>query len=248
MPNDGRPKLSLVIPAYREAHRLPAALEELIDFGRGFKFEWEVWVIVERSPDGTVDLARQATAKQANFRVVDNPVQRGKGYAVRTGMLRATGDLVFFMDADLSVPLEEIPAFVEYFDRHPDVDVLVGNRQHAASRIVKEQAWLRRTMGQTFNRLLRACAGVTLRDTQCGFKAFRRKAARAVFERQTLDGFAFDVEVLLLAERLGFRVEDLPVQWLNSPESRVRLVADSARMLWDAVRVRRIVNATLRSR
>lgn len=246
MPADGRPKLSLVIPAYQEAHRLPATLAELIDFGKRFKFGWDVWVIVERSSDGTVDLARQATAKQANFQVVANPVQRGKGYAVRMGMLRAEGDIVLFMDADMSVPLDEIPKFVEHFDLHPEVDVLVGNRQHAGSQIVKSQAWLRRSMGQTFNVLLRCCAGVALRDTQCGFKAFRREAARAVFERQTLDGFAFDVEAILLAERLGYRVEDLPVRWLNSPESRVRLLSDSARMLWDALRVRRLVEGVQR--
>jgi len=118
------------------------------------------------------------------------------------------------------------------------LDVLVGNRQHARSRITRRQSALRESMGKVFNRILQSLALVALRDTQCGFKAFRRDACREIFARQTIDGFAFDVEVLLLAERLGFRVEDWPVEWINSPESKVNIVADSLRMLRDAWRVR----------
>jgi hypothetical protein len=131
--------------------------------------------------------------------------------------------------------------FMRHFAEHPECDVLAGNRQHPASRIECRQNLVREQMGRTFNRILRLAAGVRLRDTQCGFKAFRRNAAREIFARQTLDGFAFDVEVLLLAARLGFTVCDLPVRWLNSPESKVRIIGDSLRMLRDALRVRRLV-------
>ena len=124
-------------------------------------------------------------------------------------------------------------SFSAHFAAHPEIDVLAGNRQHAQSRITRAQSWLRRTMGQTFNRILRVVSAAPLRDTQCGFKAFRRAAAQAIFSRQKLDGFAFDVEVLLLAERLGFRVADLPVEWINSPgkqsAARARQPADAAR-------------------
>lgn len=161
-------------------------------------------------------------------------------------MLRARGEFVFYMDADLSVPLAEILPFLARFESEPPVDVLVGNRQHAMSRITREQSWLRRTMGQTFNRILQSRAVASLPDTQCGFKGFRREAAREIFSRQTIDGFAFDVEVLLLAERLGFAIADLPVEWINSPESKVDIVRDSLRMLRDALRVRRVIEATLR--
>lgn len=235
------PELSIVIPAYREAARLPAAMERLAAFSGGDEGRAEVLVIVEQSPDETLALARRFAEQHRNFHAIDNGGQFGKGHAVRRGMLRARGRLVFFMDADLSVPLEEVPKFVRHFDAHPEVDVLIGDRQHPQSDIAVRQSWVRERMGQAFNGLLRLFAQVPWRDTQCGFKAFRQQAAREIFQRQTLDGFAFDVEVLLLAVRLGFRVESRPVRWINSPDSKVRIVRDSARMLRDAWRVRRLV-------
>ena len=239
------PYLSIVIPAYQEAGRLPATLLELAKVGGELGFPFEVWIVVERGNDETLEIAAAFAARQADFHVIDNPVQRGKGCAVRTGMLRARGVFVFYMDVDLSVPLREVKAFVEHLELHPEIDVVIGNRQHAGSRITRAQSWLRRTMGQTFNRVLQAVALAPARDTQCGFKAFRRAAAQDIFSRQKLDGFAFDVEVLLLAERLGHRIADLPVEWINSPESKVRILRDSVQMLADAVRVRRLVEATL---
>ncbi|MEA3207569.1 MAG: dolichyl-phosphate beta-glucosyltransferase [Chthoniobacter sp.] len=240
------PFLSLVIPAYHEARRLPPTLARLAEFCAGLEFPFEVLIIVERGTDGTLEIAADFAARQAHFHAIDSPVQRGKGHAVRTGMLRARGDHIFYMDADLSVPLPEVSAFLAHFAAHPEIDVLIGNRQHAGSRITRAQSWLRRTMGQTFNRILQACAVTPLRDTQCGFKGFRHAVAQAIFSRQKLDGFAFDIEVLLLAERLGYRIADLPVEWINSPESKVHIVRDSLRMLRDAARVRRLVAETLR--
>jgi dolichyl-phosphate beta-glucosyltransferase len=240
------PFLSLVLPAYREARRLPPTLERLAEFCAGLGKAYEVLIMVERSLDGTLEIAAEFAARQAHFHAIDNQVQRGKGYAVRSGMLRARGEHVFYMDADLSVPLREIPAFLEYFAAHPEADVLIGNRQHAESRITRSQSWLRRTMGQTFNAILQRCALAPSRDTQCGFKAFRRAAAQEIFRRQKLDGFAFDVEVLLLAQRLGYGIADLPVEWLNSPESHVHIFRDSLQMLRDSLRVRRLVEETLR--
>ena len=206
---------------------------------------WEVVVVVEKSEDGTLDLAKAGVERQPYFRVLDPGCHRGKGFAVRRGMLDATGKIVIFMDADLSVPLEEVTAFLDYFAAHPEADVLAGSRKHSASRIIKRQSWMRQRMGETFNWMLQRVAGIRIRDTQCGFKAFRRAAAQAVFSRQQLDGFAFDVEVLLLAEYLGFHAVELPVQWINSPDSKVRIVRDSLRMLCDAIRVRGTVRRRL---
>jgi dolichyl-phosphate beta-glucosyltransferase len=246
MPAGREPHLSIVIPAFNEAVRLPTSLRRIAEFGARLSFAYEVLVVVEKSTDGTLELAREAVAGQANFHIIGNAEQRGKGFAVRTGMLRAEGAHIFYMDADLSVPLEEVAAFLDCFRDRPNVDVLVGNRQHARSRIVKSQALLRRKMGQTFNRVLQGFALSGIRDTQCGFKAFRKKAAREIFTRQRLDGFAFDVEVLLLAQRLGCGIADLPVQWANSTESKVRILRDSLQMLCDAIRVRRLVERTMR--
>jgi dolichyl-phosphate beta-glucosyltransferase len=163
-------------------------------------------------------------------------------------MQQARGGIVFYMDADLSVPLEEIGQFLAYFDAHPDIDVLLGSRQHPASRIERRQGILRQTMGKTFNRILRSLALLPFRDTQCGFKAFRRESAREIFALQTIDGFAFDVEVLLLAQAFGYRIGELPVRWLNSPESKVDIVRDSLRMLADAFTVQRRVSRIIRFR
>ncbi|MEI8342729.1 MAG: dolichyl-phosphate beta-glucosyltransferase [Verrucomicrobiota bacterium] len=239
MSEPATPYLSLVIPAFNEAGRLPASLEKLSGFCESFTFPFEVWVIVEKSEDGTFELASRIVSKQANFHVIDNRVHRGKGYAVRSGMLKARGEFVFYMDTDLSVPLEEIPVFLDFFEKNPGVDLLAGNRQHPQSDIIKRQNWLRQKMGQTFNLILRQLAPVTIRDTQCGFKAFRARAAQEIFLRQQLDGFAFDVEVLLLAEKLGFKTVDLPVRWINSTESKVHIVRDSLRMFMDVIRIRR---------
>jgi dolichyl-phosphate beta-glucosyltransferase len=240
------PQLSLVIPAFNEARRLPESIRRVAQFCANSKWSCEALAIIEKSTDDTLELASRAASGSANIEIVDNRVHRGKGYAVRCGMLRARGDVVFYMDADLSTPLEDVVRFMEFLESHPEVDVLAGNRQHASSEIVKRQSLLRQTMGKTFNSILRILAPVRLRDTQCGFKAFRREAARAVFTRQKLDGFAFDVEALMLAERLGFRVVDLPVRWLNSPDSKVHIVRDSLRMLADAMRVRGLVEASIR--
>jgi dolichyl-phosphate beta-glucosyltransferase len=236
MPPDS---VSIVIPAYNEARRLPPTLAELERWSAACGWPVEIWIVVEPSTDGTGEIAAEAAARQPNLHVLTYAQQRGKGCAVRTGMLAATGSMVFYMDCDLSVPLRDVETFVEYFRGHPEAQVLFGNRQHARSRITLRQSWLRQKMGQTFNAILRRLTLAGVHDTQCGFKAFRREAARAIFERQQLDGFAFDVEVLLLAQQLGLRVADLPVEWRNSPESKVRLVRDSVQMLCDTLRIRR---------
>jgi dolichyl-phosphate beta-glucosyltransferase len=233
--------VSIVIPAYNEARRLPPTLAALADWRQGCAQSVEIIIVVEPGKDRTREIATEAAACQPNLRVIVNEKHRGKGFAVRTGMRAADGDIIFYMDADLSVPLREVDTFVEYFRAHSNVDVLFGNRQHAESRITKYQSWLRRHLGQTFNAILRRLAMIGVHDTQCGFKAFRRPAAKVIFARQQIDGFAFDVEILLLAKKLGFRIADLPVEWHNSPESKVRIVSDSFRMLRDAFRIRRMM-------
>ncbi len=241
------PALSIVIPAYGEARRLPATLAKLAAYVSASTPVVEVLIVVERSPDATLTLAREFTAGRRGFEVIDNGPQRGKGHAVRAGMLRARGAQIFYLDADLSVPLAEIAPFLLHLERNPQTSVLIGDRQHPRSRITRRQSWLRERMGQTFNRVLQRLSLVPWKDTQCGFKAFRHDAAREIFSRQKLDGFAFDVEVLLLATQLGYQIEALPVEWINSAESKVRIVRDSLRMLRDALRMRRVfARATLR--
>lgn len=226
---DQAPPVSIVIPARNEAVRLPPSIRAL---RAAFPGEpWEFVVMVEKSSDGTADLAREAAGGDARFVIVENSVARGKGYAVRTGMLRARGEWIFFMDADLSVPLECVG---EFLASKGDADVLIGSRRHPQTRLVRRQPFFREASGRVFNLALRWLGVTPLRDTQCGFKAFRRNAAQAIFSKVEQDGFGFDVEIVVLAEILGLRIRELPVRWMDAAGSKVRPL-DGAVALVEAV-------------
>ena len=247
------PFLSLVIPAYNEAGRLPRNLPLVAAHCQALALPapggWEVLVMVERSTDGTLEKARAASAAFPAVQVIDNGPQRGKGNAVRAGMLRAAGDIILFMDADLSTPLTEIERFLAWFATHPETDVLIGNRRHPDSHIGRPQGWLRRHLSGVFSRLVKGrVLGHDWADTQCGFKAFRARAAREIFSRQRLDGFSFDVEVLALAAALHLHVADLPVEWFDDRATRLNLWRDGRTMLRDLWRVRALVARSLRDR
>lgn len=239
--------LSIVIPAYNEAHRLPGNLPKLLACLDGLALPggFEVMVVVEKSEDDTVERCRAAAADRPEVQVIANPVKRGKGYAVRTGLLRSRGDIAFFMDADLSTPLESIAQFLGHFGAHPETAVLIGNRRHPRSMIGVPQGFVRRKLSDAFNLVVRALILPGCADTQCGFKAFRHDAGQAIFARQQLDGFSFDLEVLLLAKRLGYTIEDLPVDWCDEPASTLRPVRDGMKMLRDIFVVRSLVRKTM---
>lgn len=250
-----KPRFSIVIPAYEEERRLPASIRDMRAFfgpppaqGLVQRPAFEAIAIVEKSRDRTIALAREAAAGDPRYEIVDNEVHRGKGYAVRSGMLRAQGDVVFFMDADLSTPLAEVPAFLAHFEDNPDTHVIVGSRALAKSLVLKKQTWLRRNMGRGFNAFVRLFGLSGISDTQCGFKAFRAGPCREIFSRLTIDGFAFDVEALMLARKLGYKIDVRPVRWVNSPDSKVRILIDPLKMFWDIMRIRRIVRRTLKVR
>lgn len=251
------PRVSLIIPAFNEARRLPENLRRVAAYRDTLPpaaddgaAGCEVLVIVEQSTDDTLARCREVAAELLGFQVLDNGPRRGKGHAVRAGMRRARGDLQFFMDADLSTPLDEIARFLRFFAEHPETDVLIGDRREAQRRREHRQGPWRRALGAVFRAATRwQGAGVLppgVVDTQCGFKAFRRDAAREVFARQRLDGFVFDVEILLLAARLGFGITDLPVRWADHPASTLSVARDGWRMLRDLARVRPLVERTLR--
>lgn len=239
-------KVSLVVPAYNEERRLPVSLQKMLEHFKNIPYELEVLAMIEKSKDKTVEVSQAVIKNDPRFYVIDNKVQRGKGFAVRTGMARATGDLIFFMDADLSTPLDEIGTFIKHFADNPSVDVAIGSREHSRSQIVKSQHPLRKNMGRIFNKFVQLLAGGGITDTQCGFKAFRREAAYEIFSRQKLDGFAFDVEVLMLARALGYKIDVLPVKWVNDEDSKVRIVRDSLKMLRDLIKTRWLVSRSLR--
>ena len=230
--------VSIVVPAYAEERRIGRCLTELKRWAAEFPRLREVIVVVEPSGDRTAALARQAAEGDSVVQVRENPVHRGKGFAVRTGMLAASGDIIFFMDADLSVPLRYVAPFVAHLEAHPQTAAVIGSRRHPESVVSKRQHFLRERAGRAFNHVVRALGLSPSKDTQCGFKAFRRAAAREIFSQAKIDGFAFDTEVLLLARKLGLRVDELPVEWINDEETKFRPLRDGWRSAWDLWRVR----------
>ncbi len=226
------PRVSIVVPCRNEEARLPRTLDALRQFIDGAAYPVEVVIVVESGHDGTAELARRKEAENPAFRAMIQPSHHGKGFAVKTGMLAATGELIFFMDADLSVPLRFVDEFLPFFDQ---ADVIFGSRRHPQSIIGQSQPFFRVASGRAFNLALRFCGVTRFRDTQCGFKAFRADAARAVFSRLTVDGFGFDVEALAWADALGYRLMERPVEWNDAPGTKVRALSDGSRAFFEAV-------------
>jgi glycosyltransferase involved in cell wall biosynthesis len=228
------PLLSLVVPAYNEEGRLPASLARVSDYLSSRGHPYEVIVVVNGSTDRTADVAEAAARSDSNVRVIQT-ARRGKGHAVRLGVLGSRGGRVVFCDADLSTPIEEVVGLADRLD--DAYQVVIATREGLGSRRIGEP-YLRHLMGRVFNGLVRALAVPGIQDTQCGFKAFTRTAARDIFGRQTIDGFGFDVELLYLARRRGYRVREVPVTWVYAASSRVDPLRDTVRMFADVLRVR----------
>lgn len=232
-PNDNPPPWSIVIPAYNEEGRLGITLEAIAKYLTDTQRRAEILVVDDGSTDAT---ARLAAEHPIGARVLPNPGNRGKGYSVRAGLRAARGDSILFTDADLSTPIEEWPAFEKALAQ--GADVAIASRALPLSRIEIHQAWWREQSGRMFNRLVRLISGLPYMDTQCGFKAYRRRAARRIAGLQRLEGWAFDVEQLRIAQLLDMRVVELPVRWIDSPATKVRFLRDAPRMLLDTLKVR----------
>jgi dolichyl-phosphate beta-glucosyltransferase len=229
--------LSIVVPVYNEARRLPDTLPCLIGYARSLGEPAEIILVDDGSRDETSAVAAAALDRAPGLvTVLRSPVNRGKGASVRRGMLAARHAHVLFTDADLSTPIEEAGKLRAALAA--GADVAIGSRRLAQSDVQVHQPWLRGLAGQTFSRVVSLLLLPGIGDSQCGFKAFRRAAARELFGRQRLDRFSFDAEVLWLARRLGYRVAEIPIVWRNDPRSQVRLVRDSFGMLLDLGRVR----------
>ena len=234
--DDGVVHLSVVIPAFKEVERIGPSLDRVRSYLDDQAFDSEVVVVVDGDRDVTLALVRAAMTGWPALRVLENDVNRGKGYSVRRGMLEACGRYLLFSDADLSTPLAEVGRLIAALEAGGDI--AIGSRALAGSDVRVRQAWWRQSMGRVFNYIVRLVAVPGIRDTQCGFKCFRRDAARQLFALQRITGFAFDVELLWIARRLGYRVVEVPVIWVNDPSSRVSPVTDSFRMLVDLARLR----------
>jgi dolichyl-phosphate beta-glucosyltransferase len=229
------PFLSIVIPAHNEEQRLPPSLQKIDTFLQAQPYPAEVLVVENGSHDRTAAVA-QAFARHAPYLRVISEVQRGKGLAVRRGMLEARGEYRFICDADLSMPIEQVNRFLPPSLSQPDV--VIGSREIRGAVRYHEPAY-RHFIGRGFNAIVRWMALPGLQDTQCGFKCFCARAAEEVFQRQTLTGMSFDVEVLFIARRLGYKIQEVPIDWYFDPDSRVRLFKDSLAMFLDLLTIQR---------
>lgn len=229
------PLLSIIIPAYNEENRLPTSLAQVNDFIQKQPFESEILVVENGSQDRTLEIA-QAFAEQHPTVRVFHEDQRGKGLAVKRGMLQARGEFRFMCDADLSMPINEVSRFLP--PALEQFDIAIASREAQGARRIGEPFY-RHLGGRMINLMIRVLALPGLHDTQCGFKCFRDHAAEDLFSQMTLPGWSFDVEILYIARRRGYRIVEIPIPWYFDPHSKLSLLKDTFRMSLDLLEIRR---------
>ncbi len=230
--------LSVVIPVYNEEKRIPKTLRDSLDYLKKSKLSHEILIVDDGSTDGVLGVVETFRKKKDGpaLRILKQGTNRGKGAAVKRGALEARGDMVLYMDADNATPLSQYERFRPLIAE--GYDVVVGSRAVDRSMVRVHQPLHREAMGRFFNILVQLAATPGLKDTQCGFKAFRRKTAQAVFARQTIGRFGFDVEILYIARKQGWRIVETPVEWFDAPGSKVHVFRDSLAMLTDLAVIR----------
>lgn len=225
-------KLSIIIPAYNEERRIKSTLKHILNWTQNNLEMYEVIVVNDASTDNTSNIVQSF---DQDVQLITLKQNRGKGGSIARGVAAATGDYILFTDADLSTPIEDVKKLAAYLATH---DIAIGSRACKESIITKHQPWHRKIMGKIFNKIVRLLAVRGIHDTQCGFKLFKAPVAKALFSNLTINGFAFDVEVLFLAQKRNYTIVEVPVSWKNDAQSRVHPLLDSLRMLRDLIRIR----------
>jgi dolichyl-phosphate beta-glucosyltransferase len=229
--------LSIIIPAYNEERRLPKTLELIASYLNARSWRSEILVVDDGSSDATAKLVASHQEKHPGLRLVSNGRNRGKGFSVRHGILEARGEIALFTDADLSTPIEEADKLLASL-REEHFDAAIGSRAMDRSLIKVHQSAFREFVGVLFNRFVRFVIGIGFSDTQCGFKAFRRERAGIVFKQQRIERFGFDPEILFLAKRHGLRVAEIPVRWSHDSATKVHVISDGLRMVFELLVIR----------
>lgn len=233
--SDASPELSIVIPSYNEELRLPRTLDRVRAWLQSARIPAEVIVVDDGSTDATARVVTERIATWPELRLVSNPGNRGKGYSVRHGALEARGRLLLFTDADLSAPIEEAPKLLQALETH---DAAIGSRALDRRVIEVHQSKLRELAGMVFNLIVRITLGLSFADTQCGFKAFQRDRCMILFQKQRVERFGFDPELLYLARINGLSVAEIPVRWAHDAGTRISMARDSIGMFGEIWQVR----------
>lgn len=232
--------ISVIIPAYNEEKTIEQALKKTSDYLEQQKHDYEIIVVDDGSADHTLEIAKKISLPTSTLlsagkiKILENKVNRGKGYAVKRGILEGAKEWILFADADMATPIEEL----ENFLRHSNYDILIASRALPDSRILTHQSKFRELGGRAINLFVRLLFLPGIWDTQCGFKLFRSSAAKKIFPLQTIDRFGFDIEVLYLARKHGFTIKELPVTWSHQPNTKVNPIKDGLRILWDLVKIK----------
>jgi glycosyltransferase involved in cell wall biosynthesis len=230
------PKYSIVIPAFNESARIPATLQSVVACIRERGWDAEVIVVNDGSRDATAEVVQNFAVHSPEVRLIQNPGNRGKGYSVRNGLLRARGEVVMFTDADLSAPIEEAERLFAAIAA--GADIVIGSRWLEKGRQTHRQPLYRQFFGRCFNAVIRLVMGLQFADTQCGFKAFTRAAAQTVFQLQTIERWGFDPEILFIALKRGYRIQEVPVSWGHDERSRMSYLKDGMKMLEEIAVIR----------
>ena len=230
------PQISIVIPAYNEEARIERALDRVLSCVSDRGWDAEVLVVNDGGTDGTAAIVKHWTERYPRLHLIENEGNRGKGYSVRNGLLQAAGEIVMFTDADLSAPIEEAERLFQAIQN--GADVAIGSRWLDKQKQTIHQPLYRRFFGRCYNWLTRKVMGLPYKDTQCGFKAFRRSAAQCIFRLQTIERWGFDPEILFIAQKLGYKVAEVPVTWGHDERSRISYLRDGSQMLKEMVEIR----------
>jgi len=215
-------KLSVIIPAYNEEKRLPKTLQSIYEYLRQQGYEYEIIVVSDGSKDKTAQVVEELKLQITNLKLIDRKKNRGKGYTVKEGMLNAQGDYRLFMDADNSTTIDQVEKMWPWFEK--GYDIVIGSRDVKGAILDPPQPFYRRLVGEFFKYVrMIICDLWHLKDTQCGFKCFKKEVVETIFPKLRIERFAFDVEILLLAKMHGFKIKEIPVLWRNDPESKVKL-------------------------